>query len=417
MAKFSNKERFIAMMLSSTPGVKKMAKIIYSYLCYWLNKKAYPYKIHSKNVKGDIQTPIKANESFFGYYDKCPLNNNGWLLAHKTNFQTYKKPNPNAYVELVAVNIRTGEEISIAKSMSFSWQQGVRLQWLNEDLVIYNSFDGEKYISNVFSISKKKDIKTFNYPVQDSFSTDYFVSIDYRRLFNVAPDYGYRNLEAYSDVQMKDIDNNGIWKVDYTSGDSNLLLSMREILSCDYSSLFDKCIHTINHVMISPKGDNLMFIHRYYLGKVRYDRLMIYKNGSIKVLASESVSHCCWINNNKIFGYMSFNNKEGFYSVDISNGIYEACDVINALAYGDGHPTVAYPYIVVDTYPDKSRMQHLLRYNIETGELEELLEVFNSLKYMNETRCDLHPRYSMDGKYIFFDSVFSKRRTLCKIDL
>ena len=87
------------------------------------------------------------------------------------------------------------------------------------------------------------------------------------------------------------------------------------------------------------------------------------------------------------------------------------------MATGDGHPTVYGEWIAFDTYPDKSRMQHLYLYHIKTCELFPLLELYHGLKYTGECRCDLHPRFSKDGRYVFFDTVYLGKRTLCYIDI
>ena len=39
------------------------------------------------------------------------------------------------------------------------------------------------------------------------------------------------------------------------------------------------------------------------------------------------------------------------------------------------------------------------------------------MHYKGQTRCDLHPRFSADGRKVFFDSVYSGKRRLCFVDV
>ena len=40
-----------------------------------------------------------------------------------------------------------------------------------------------------------------------------------------------------------------------------------------------------------------------------------------------------------------------------------------------------------------------------------------ALSLMVETRCDLHPRMSHCNRFVFFDSVFSGKRQLYRMEL
>lgn len=49
--------------------------------------------------------------------------------------------------------------------------------------------------------------------------------------------------------------------------------------------------------------------------------------------------------------------------------------------------------------------------------MRQLLEVKHGLKFQGEGRCDLHPRFSQDGKYISFDSVMTGKRRQYYVDV
>jgi Tol biopolymer transport system component len=55
--------------------------------------------------------------------------------------------------------------------------------------------------------------------------------------------------------------------------------------------------------------------------------------------------------------------------------------------------------------------------NWKTNEVKKIGEFFHGFNFVGETRCDLHPRLSSDGKTVFFDSVFEGRRRLYCMEL
>jgi hypothetical protein len=173
--------------------------------------------------------------------------------------------------------------------------------------------------------------------------------------------------------------------------------------------------------MISPSGKRFIFMHRYLLGKRRFDRLLLAdaQTGSLELISDFGmVSHCFWVNENMILGYLRGPcGKDGYWLVDVDTGEFKPClqDIFEK--YGDGHPHVCGDWFVTDTYPDKGRMQHLLLSNWKTGEVKEIGEFFHGFDFEGESRCDLHPRFSPDGKAVYFDSVFSGQRQLYRMDL
>jgi hypothetical protein len=417
---YSKLEKNIAHLLSNFPYLKRGAKLAYQYFNYLIYKKSY-----KKKSELEVISVINSNsESFFGYYDKLPFNINGYILYHQTNYSTAKKPNPENSVQIVLnKQYDNNEPKVIAESKAYNWQQGTRLQWLNEKFFIFNDFDEneKQYTSRVFSISVNKEIKRFNLPIEDAFKSDYFLSLNFRRLQTLRPDYGYQNLPPLNNNELQNLENDGIWHVNYKNNESKLLISLKDIVNIKYKKRFKNADHYINHIMISPNGERFIFLHRYFKKGKRFDRLLIsdrYGN-EIKVLADyEMVSHCYWIDNNNIIGYLNNDKKEaGFYLINVNTGEFINYADGRLDAQGDGHPNVSGKWFVCDSYPDKSRMQHLTLNNLETGKSINLGEFFHGFKYNGETRCDLHPRFSHDGKKVFFDSVFDGNRNMYMLNL
>ncbi|GAM69589.1 hypothetical protein JCM19236_5054 [Vibrio sp. JCM 19236] len=414
---YSPLERAIARVLARAPFIKQFAKNSYSRLMYLKHKKGYEFKseIDIEKIAQDA-----TEESFFGYFDKSPMSLNGYTLVHKTSTPTSKLPKANVTVQ-VCVYDDLGKLVLEVDTSAYNWQQGARAHWLDEDRFIFNDFDSaaQKYVSRVYSVSKKAQVHQFDHPVQDSFRGDYFLAINYRRLMALRPDYGYRNLPSSSQEELQETTNDGIWKVDVKTGETQLLISIADVMKIERDESFDNTTHKLNHIIISPSGQQFIFLHRYYVGKRRVDRLMLSNaDGSqIKVLAKYGmVSHCFWADENTILGYLrGQNDQDAYWLIDTQSGAFTHFAEGKLDKFGDGHPHVVGDWFITDTYPDKARMQYLMLCNWKTGEVKILGEFFHGFSYNGETRCDLHPRMSLDGQYIFFDSVFSGKRHLYRM--
>lgn len=382
-----------------------IVKNIARYLIYFIKRKKYKYKLDS-NVT--LECFDCEHETFFGYYDKSPEINNKILFHQKIDDG----------LEVKVFDIDNNKISDIAKVGTFNWQMGARAIWIDDDIISYNDFDGVKYICRWYSLSKNSIIRTFSYPLLDSFKKDYFLGVNFQRLRSYAKEYAYYCLPELNEKEFNDYVSDGIWKVDVGSGNCSLLISINDVLNCKRSSSFDNSYHFLNHVMISPSGKSFIFIHRYYYNGDRYDRLMYYDFKALKCLFDGKMqSHFCWIDDTSVFGYGEYNNRLGFYTINVDSLSVEFHDKLTILHPKDGHPTKYGNWIVIDSYPDLSRMQSLIAYNIKTHDIISIGEFFHDLRHKGCTRCDLHPRFSVDGKSIYIDSIFSGKRHLCRIKL
>ena len=83
--------------------------------------------------------------------------------------------------------------------------------------------------------------------------------------------------------------------------------------------------------------------------------------------------------------------------------------------FGDGHPSFLGNIILFDSYPDRSRMQHLYIYNADSDGIDDIGSFLSPLRFFGPTRCDLHPKWSSNSKDIFIDSTHEGKRGLYKL--
>lgn len=410
-------EKSIAKILSDYPAVKKVAKKTYSYISFILKKKSYKYLCHNKLEVIDIP----EHETFFGYYDKSPCNEKDHVLVYATVYSTSKAPSSEHSIKLYVYDIKAKTYDFITEISSYNWQQASRAQWINQDEFIFNDFLSEekKYISKIYSVKDNRIIHTLPYPIQDGFKDEYFLSINYSRLMTLRPDYGYRNLNEDESFELPSYKNDGIHRFTINA-QSELIISIQDVLDFDFSDNPDY-EHKLNHVMISPCGEKFIFMHRYIYKNKRHDRLVLATQGGklLKVLANnDMVSHCAWISSTQVVGYLRGNDgKDGYWVIDVETGAMDPYLQTELDSYGDGHPTVGLNSFITDTYPNKSRMQTLMKVDLRDGKVEKLGEFFHGFKFDGETRCDLHPRMSPCNRFVFFDSVFSGKRQLYRMEL
>ena len=61
-------------------------------------------------------------------------------------------------------------------------------------------------------------------------------------------------------------------------------------------------------------------------------------------------------------------------------------------------------------------MQELSIYDVKREKKEIVAKLYSPLKYKDEYRCDLHPRWNWRGDKICFDATYNNIRSLCTIN-
>jgi Tol biopolymer transport system component len=416
MSNYNKKEKYIAGLLSKTPGLKQRIKKLYSRINYLVYKKNHTFKtdLPIQKLLSD-----ERNESFFGYYDKSPVSPDGKHIAfhETTGIHSNFSPNPYKPLSIMIFDKEKNEYKKTGTTSAYNWQQGARLMWLNVSELIYNDFEKESFVSRIHNVYTGA-VRTLDAPVYDCFEDKFALSLDFSRLHELNTDYGYRNTSgSYRTGELK---NDGVYYIDLKSGEKKLIISLDQAINLHHKPNMKDAEHCFNHIMISPDGKNFIFIHRWYQNNVKSEALLLCDINGKKVTAltdSDFVSHFCWHNNETVIGYLrhdSFGNS--FYRIDINSGKTELLSK-KLLGYGDGHPSVFGNKILFDSYPDRCRMQHLYTYDMIKVEIEEKGSFLSPMKFFGSNRCDLHPRWSPDERSVYFDSVHEGTRKLYRMDI
>jgi len=407
-------EQAVNNQLNKIPGVKRVVKRCYQGILYALSPKV--------KVEGDVRcvSPQDDRDYFFGYYDKSPWSSNGRYMLCMAAEETWSQPAPDAPLDILIVDVESGVTRRIADSRAWNVQQGCMAQWLGPDFnseVIYNDFREGAYCSVIYNIDTDRErlLPQPVYAVTNDGTTA--LTLDFGRLHTFRPGYGYSSLPD-STKEVKVPEGFCVWRVDLCSGECTGLLSYDQIVSFEPRGEMRGAFHKVNHIMVNPCGNRFMFLHRWFCGQRKYSRLLTcdLDGENLYCLSDDDmVSHCYWKSDSEI---IAFENKRdyghGYYLMkDLTSDykrLWEALD-------NDGHPSYSpdRSHVLTDTYPDRRRLSEVkvLEEGDVTGkEARVVARVFSPFRYDNDTRCDLHPRWSPDGRSVCFDAAFEGRRRL-----
>ena len=225
------------------------------------------------------------------------------------------------------------------------------------------------------------------------------------------PDYGYRNCK---NVKIPNNSNDGLFHYSIKDEKYELLFSLQDLIELKKTPSMFNARHKVNHIVLSPLKERVMFMHRWINNGKKEDRLYVY-DFCTKELSLVSdfgmVSHCYWYGEDKIVGYMNGpERKPGYYLINLSTGIIERMsDLIQS--FGDGHPSICGDEMIFDTYPNKKTgLKSLYLFNIKTDVLILLGQFKEPFYFCGESRCDLHPRF-ITPDLLSIDSTHTKKRS------
>lgn len=410
-------EQKINYQLNKYPILKKVIKRGYQLVMYAISSKV--------KSEGNITcvSPDDGAEYFFGYYDKSPWDATGrYMLCMKAK-NTWSDVSPKEPAKIILIDTQNGNKTqTIAKTYSWNVQQGCMLQWLGPDFrskVLYNDFRNGRYCSVILTLADKSE-RVIPFPVYSVFTDGSFaLSLNFSRLYRLRPGYGYYNVtEETADEKLPD--KPCIWHIDLTAGDVSPILKYTDFATFQPRPEMQEknAEHKVNHIMISPNGKRFIVLYRWFNGQRRYTRLITCNvDGSDMYVLSDDdmVSHCCWRNSQEILAFENkHNGGPGYYLM--TDKTQEWTHLWTNIS-SDGHPSYSPDgkFVVTDTYPDRARVASVKVMNDEKVAI--VARVFAPFKYDNDTRCDLHPRWSRDGKKICFDSVFEGYRGLYTVKM
>ena len=406
-------------------------------------------------VKGVTRGP---RHHFFGYYDKTSWDGGGrFIAALETEFLD-RPPNAGDEGTIGIIDLdRGGGWRPIGRTRAWNWQQGTMLHWLPvphasghaaeraaqagraaaTPLLVHNDrldpgeepvrpslrgwegLDGAapRFVAVVRDAATGEVMRTLPRPIY-ALSRDgaQAVTLNFSRLQHQRPGYGYAGVpDAWRDVPEPEDD--GIYWMDVTTGEHRLVISIAQIAQLERDERFEGKVHRFNHLQFSPDDERFVFLHRWqtHFGGTRHHRMLTARpdGTEIAIVATHgSVSHFDWRDSRHILAW-AFHQRTGERYLVYRDGLADEVEVVGeGVLTEDGHCSFSPDgqWLLTDTYPRTEPYRMLILYGLGSGARRDIGRFYSPPELTGEIRCDLHPRWSRDGRQVCFDSAHEGRR-------
>ena len=376
-----------------------------------------------------VQTayPIVARPyHFFGFHERCPWSlDDSMLLAHRFDLPL-RMPAPG---EAVEVGYFTGDYFldyrPLARTTAWNWQMGAQLQWAGRDRIVFNDAEDGRHVARVVD-TRGTPRATIARPV-GAVSPDGTKAVchEFARLRRAAPAYGYADgADPDEGIDVPSALERGLSVADVDSGRLHHLFSLADLASVQPHKSMIGAYHYFTHPLFNPSGTRFVFFHRWVVdGNKTWTRMLScgLSGEDLFIFPTASVvSHLAWRDDEHLLAYSTVRDLGESYHYALFTDRSDEYQLIAGESFtSDGHPQYSPDrrWILTDTYPDRSRVQHLALYDTHAGRRYDLARLRSPFKYRGELRCDLHPRWNRAGTMVCFDSSHTGERSLCTMDV
>ena len=370
---------------------------------------------------------------FFGYYDKTPWNAEGrLLLAHEASFND-RAPAPGDSVGIGVVAQDGSRRFErLATTHAWNWQQGAMATWHPADPArrfSYNDRRDGRFVGVLHDV-ERGEVGIVDRPLYALLPDGRTAfSANFARLAVHRPGYGYAGVDdPFADDPCPAQD--GVWRVDLVSGRSELVVPLAELEARDPKPSMEGAWHYVNHLQPSRGGRRIAFFHIWHRDARSWEvRLYTCRpDGSdlTCLLDTGFISHYDWRDDDTILVWA---NRPGaparFLRVSHPAGA-DAARLAPFTVFGeaqlreDGHCTYSPDgrWVLNDTYPDAHGKRTLMLVRADDGRRVDIARLLSpKSRWWGEIRCDLHPRWSRDGRRICIDSVHDGSRQMYVVDV
>ena len=365
---------------------------------------------------------------FFGYYDRNPWNADQSLHLVLKIDQCERLPLPGEKAEIGAVTTN-GNWRKFTETRAWCHQQGCMELFHPQkpDCILYNDYDvnTHRLEARIFQIGKG-EIGRYSRSIYTLAPNGQFgVSLDIGRIPRRG--YSYADVPVGNDLHPADQDHDGLFLIDLKTGKEKLLVSYRTMLEQhSYRYCTEGRYIWLNHAIVNCDSTRVLWLlrqaadqHRVHNWKTFMYTCGIDGKDPVCVLPDVYWSH--WMITHQIWGRTPHEilvdanwDGTGYHAVVFDESEHPFRAVKLADSHGRGAHMIFSPdgtKLLADSYSGTEGIQTLAMIDVKTGKME-ILGRFNHRPEKvddDDTRCDLHPRWSPDGHYITVDSIHDNK--------
>lgn len=368
----------------------------------------------------EVISPNDGYHYFFGYYDLQPYNKDATKhLAHRVSFVD-RIPNKYDVAEVGYITIKDKMFHKVGITHAWNFQQGALLQWFDDENIIYNDFRHGKFCAVIKNVSNGYERLICQPLANLSLDRKWGLSINFPRVWDFRAGYGYCNLkDEFYDENTPEQD--GIFLVDIEKNTSKLNVNYKQLAEIFPEKPFCDMKLLVNHITFNPSASRFLFLLRNFPepGK-RWGTILITSDrdgNNLKNLTNYEVnSHYYWKNDKEIIIYSGL-PKWGIYFINDDNGERQMLDD-DLINYDDIHCIYSpdRTCFIGDGYPNTGSCRYIMFYDFKSRKSRAIAKIYSTPVDNTDIRCDLHNRFSIDGKLVSFDSYHTDKRQICQFD-
>lgn len=399
---------------------------------------------------------------FFGYYDKTVWDKSGrYVLAHQVDCRTADLA-PDSSAEVGWFDTMNNNAFhACGTTTAWNWQMGSQLQWLDgydDPQLIYNvrrqavtgPYPGFGAAIHNLGTGTTRYLDSPAYAVAPN--SRYMLSVDYSRLQVTHKTIGYCSARGSNNWLPLCPTDDGIHYVDLETGVARLLVSYADLSRFHHRASMDKAIHWISHIAINPSSSRILFLHRW-TERVEDETCFLHRlitidpdGGNMRLLecsdhplpqlaenfdpntigtydyekSEYQISHPLWRDDSHIIVWGPHDGSIHYHLYrDADGGPVQKIgeDILTENGHMSFSPTDP-QWLLTDTYPDPDTNERtLMLYDCDNRALHDLCSLYTDPGLRKENRCDLHPRWSRNGREVCIDSIHEHERQMYIFDV